>query len=232
MVVATLIFAAGRPRYKVVKPPKDGNILIQLVGIVTTALRERWRSMRWMRKQNRSNGNLNISPTASLLGAGAASNQLMANNSSANHHQHWLDYASPFYPQKKIDDVKAVSGVLFMFLPLPFFWTLFDQQATRWVSQSQKMHSPLINLGFVQFQILPEQMQVMNAIMILILIPVFERGIYPLLSRMGFHLRPLKRMSIGMFITGCTYLMASVLQFQIDKSVIAEHKKCLRSKLC
>ena len=32
------------------------------------------------------------------------------------------------YQVKFVDDVKATLRVLFMFLPLPLFWALFDQQ--------------------------------------------------------------------------------------------------------
>jgi hypothetical protein len=27
-----------------------------------------------------------------------------------------------------VDDVKALQGVVYVFLPVPIFWTLFDQQ--------------------------------------------------------------------------------------------------------
>ena len=33
-----------------------------------------------------------------------------------------------FFQREMISDVKALLRVLFMFLPLPLFWTLFDQQ--------------------------------------------------------------------------------------------------------
>lgn len=34
-----------------------------------------------------------------------------------------------FVPQSRmVEDIKALFKVLFMFLPLPVFWTLFDQQ--------------------------------------------------------------------------------------------------------
>ena len=52
---------------------------------------------------------------------------------------HWMDWADDTYDAQLIQDIKALCKVLFMFLPLPVFWTLFDQQGSRWVLQAQQM---------------------------------------------------------------------------------------------
>lgn len=52
---------------------------------------------------------------------------------------HWMDWASDRYDAQLIEDIKALFKVLFMFLPLPVFWTLFDQQGSRWVLQAGQM---------------------------------------------------------------------------------------------
>ena len=39
-----------------------------------------------------------------------------------------LDYAEKKYGKTFIEDVKALKSVTYMFLPLPIFWALFDQQ--------------------------------------------------------------------------------------------------------
>lgn len=41
---------------------------------------------------------------------------------------HWLDYAQEKFDAQLIKDVKALLKVLFVFLPLPIFWALYDQQ--------------------------------------------------------------------------------------------------------
>ena len=48
--------------------------------------------------------------------------------SKAKKEAHWLDYAKDKYDEKFITDVKTFSKVVYMFLPLPIFWALFDQQ--------------------------------------------------------------------------------------------------------
>lgn len=52
---------------------------------------------------------------------------------------HWMDWAGDKYDAQLIQDIKAMCKVLFMFLPLPVFWTLFDQQGSRWVLQAGQM---------------------------------------------------------------------------------------------
>lgn len=43
---------------------------------------------------------------------------------------HWLDYAAEKFEARLIKDVKALLKILFVFLPLPIFWALYDQQGT------------------------------------------------------------------------------------------------------
>ncbi|XP_010285496.1 PREDICTED: solute carrier family 15 member 1-like, partial [Phaethon lepturus] len=41
---------------------------------------------------------------------------------------HWLDWASEKYDKRLIAQTKMVLKVLFLYIPLPMFWALFDQQ--------------------------------------------------------------------------------------------------------
>jgi len=48
--------------------------------------------------------------------------------------EHWLDYADDKYDETLINDTKATLRVLFLYLPLPIFWALFDQQVSMLIS--------------------------------------------------------------------------------------------------
>ena len=41
---------------------------------------------------------------------------------------HWLDYADEKYSKEMISDVKAFCRVVYIYLPIPIFWALYDQQ--------------------------------------------------------------------------------------------------------
>lgn len=45
--------------------------------------------------------------------------------------EHWLDYADDKFDQRFLDEAKVVFKVLFLYIPLPVFWTLFDQQVNK-----------------------------------------------------------------------------------------------------
>lgn len=58
---------------------------------------------------------------------------------------HWLDYADDTYDKKFISDVRAALRVMFLYLPLPFFWALYDQQGSRWNLQAQELDGKLVS---------------------------------------------------------------------------------------
>jgi solute carrier family 15 oligopeptide transporter 1 len=61
----------------------------------------------------------------------------------ADKKRHWLDYASQKYDASFIDDVRSMLKILYVFIPAPLFWALYEQQYTRWVIQG-KNESPIL----------------------------------------------------------------------------------------
>ena len=66
-------------------------------------------------------------------------------------------------------------------------------------------------IGFLG-TIKPDQMQALNALFIILLIPLFEGMVYPLLKRP----KPLKRMCAGMFLASVAFVFAGFLQMKIQ----------------
>ena len=92
---------------------------------------------------------------------------------------HWLEAASDRYDMEDISDFKAVYKVGFFFLFYPMYWSLFDQQGSQWTIQAMRMNGYTWGLT-----ILPDQFQVVNPILILVCIPLFNRVIYPCLGEL------------------------------------------------
>lgn len=69
--------------------------------------------------------------------------------------EHWLDYAKEEHGEQMVSDIKALLRVLVLYLPLPVFWALFDQQGSRWTFQATRMDGKIG--GFI---LKPDQMQV------------------------------------------------------------------------
>ncbi|KAM9305731.1 solute carrier family 15 member 2 [Gastrophryne carolinensis] len=128
--------------------------------------------------------------------------------------EHWLDWASEKYSRRLITEVKMVTKVLFLYIPLPMFWALFDQQGSRWTLQATRM-----NADFTAFVIQPDQIQVLNPLMILILIPVFDLGIYPLLRLCKINFTPIAKMSAGMILAAMAFAVAAVIEIKTNETI-------------
>uniref|UniRef100_A0A3B5BI36 Solute carrier family 15 member 1-like n=1 Tax=Stegastes partitus TaxID=144197 RepID=A0A3B5BI36_9TELE len=111
-----------------------------------------------------------------------------------------------------------VLKVLFLYIPLPMFWALFDQQGSRWTLQATTMNG---NFGLLT--IMPDQMQTVNPILILVLVPVVDSIVYPLIAKCRINFTPLKRMNVGMFLAGLAFVAAALVQLQIDVGVAVKH---------
>ncbi len=124
---------------------------------------------------------------------------------------HWLDRAKAVHPEGAVEGAKAVFRVLLVFLPIPFFWMLFDQKASTWVVQAKSMN-PEIWPGF---NLLPSQMQLVNPALVMLLIPLTAGVVYPMAKRLGYELTPLRRMTIGMAIGASSYVVAGLINIPV-----------------
>ncbi|KAK3771207.1 hypothetical protein RRG08_053353 [Elysia crispata] len=158
-----------------------------------------------------------IPPTGNLFGQVArcvwrGAKLRLKNGKRQGEGAHWLDYATDKFEEGFVSDVKALLNVLWLFLPLPLFWALFDQQGSRWTLQAVDMNGDMGKLGRLK----PDQMQVLNPILILLLIPVFERLIYPCLDRIKVPNRPLQRICVGMLLCSVSFVLAGFVQLKLE----------------
>ncbi|XP_059826468.1 solute carrier family 15 member 1-like isoform X1 [Hypanus sabinus] len=128
--------------------------------------------------------------------------------------EHFMDWASDKYDEHLIAQIKMVLKVLFLYIPLPMFWALFDQQGSRWTLQAVTMNG---NFGGIDIQ--PDQMQTVNPILILILVPVVDTIVYPLIAKCKLNFTPLRRMTVGMFLAAMAFIAAALVQVEIDRTL-------------
>ncbi|XP_063070274.1 solute carrier family 15 member 2 isoform X2 [Engraulis encrasicolus] len=128
---------------------------------------------------------------------------------------HWLDWAEEKYPKRLIAEIKMVLRVLVLYIPLPMFWALFDQQGSRWTLQATRM-----NMDFGAFVLKPDQMQMLNALLILVFIPIFDMGVYPLIGLCGIKLTPLRKMGTGMIFAALAFGAATVVERGVIETVV------------
>lgn len=100
----------------------------------------------------------------------------------------WLLYAYPKHDYVAIRNAKILLKLLILYLPLPMFWTLFDQQSSRWTIQAAQLDGKILS-----YRIRAGHLHVLNPFLILILIPVFKFIIYPLIERIKIN-TPLRKL--------------------------------------
>ena len=100
-------------------------------------------------------------------------------------------------------------AIIFSFVAV--FWALFDQTGSSWVLQAEDL-----NRNWLGVHWLPSQIQAINPIMIVIMVPIFAFGIYPVLDKV-FPLTPLRKVSIGLFVMVIGFAMVSVVQQWVDQ---------------
>ncbi|MEO6064803.1 MAG: oligopeptide:H+ symporter [Lysobacterales bacterium] len=119
-----------------------------------------------------------------------------------------LERARAQHPVEAIDGVRAVLRILIVFALVTPFWSLFDQKASTWVLQGDLMSKPN------WFQ--PAQMQALNPLLVMLLIPFNNLVLYPFLRRRGFEPTALKRMGTGIAFAGLAWIAAGAIQLAID----------------
>src|SRR5204863_5263955 len=99
------------------------------------------------------------------------------------------------------DNLKALGNLLILVPFAAMFWALWQQNFSSWVVQSEHMNRHLFGKEW-----LPSQIQTVNPIFILLMLPLFSYLIYPAISKV-FPLTPLRKFGMGLFTTVLAFLI-------------------------
>ncbi|MBN2291091.1 MAG: POT family MFS transporter [Pirellulales bacterium] len=103
----------------------------------------------------------------------------------------------------------AIARLSIIYVFVAVFWTLFDQTASAWVLQAQSM-----DLNWFGHEWLPSQLQTINPILVMVMIPVFSYVIYPLVGRF-VRVTPLRKISVGLFLAAVAFAIPAWLEMRI-----------------
>ncbi len=128
-----------------------------------------------------------------------------------------LERARGLHPDAAVDGVRAVLRILIVFAIVSPFWSLFDQKASTWVLQGKAMIVPH-DLAWWPSWLVKEaaQMQALNPLLVMLLIPFNNLVLYPLLTALGFKVTALRRMGWGIAFSGLAWVIAGMIQLWID----------------
>lgn len=107
-----------------------------------------------------------------------------------------------------VDEVRRGVLACKVFLWYPVYWLAYNQMTGNLVSQASTME-----LGKVPNDIVSK----LNPIFIIIVIPIMDFGIYPLVRKLGFNLSPIKKITAGFILSAMAMISACVTQAYIYK---------------
>jgi len=123
----------------------------------------------------------------------------------------WLrDIVSP-------EGLALVGRLLVLLIFIAAFWSLWEQSnGQTWTLQatSDLMDKTL----WPGYTVLPAQVQVVNGLLILAMVPIFTFGIYPLAGRF-FTVTPLRKMGAGMFVAALSFMIIAGIERKIQNGV-------------
>ncbi|TMS38712.1 hypothetical protein L596_005373 [Steinernema carpocapsae] len=117
--------------------------------------------------------------------------------------------------QKFADDCKSLVRVTVMMLPVPMFWALYDQQGSRWIIQAVEMDSEI----WKGFSILPDQVAIVNALLIMAFIPIFQGVVYPAVEKCGIRTTSLRRMIAGGLLAAVSFAVCGLVQLRVNQTL-------------
>jgi POT family proton-dependent oligopeptide transporter len=119
-----------------------------------------------------------------------------------------LDRARSAHPDEAVEGVRNVLRILVLFFLVTPFWSLFDQKASTWVLQAAAMTRPS------WFE--PSQMQALNPLLVMLIIPFNNLLVYPMLRRAGIEPTALRRMGVGIALAGLSWVAIGALQLVLE----------------
>ncbi|OWF40362.1 solute carrier family 15 member 4-like [Mizuhopecten yessoensis] len=111
------------------------------------------------------------------------------------------------YSNEMVDGVISVLRVLPVFLMIIMYWAVYSQMQSTFFLQSERMD---VMVGDVKMP--AAVLNIFNTVIILILIPIIDRVIYPLLAKYGRSPSHLQRIGLGMILAALSVVVAGVLE--------------------
>lgn len=130
-----------------------------------------------------------------------------------------LASTAPIYSEAFVNDVRSFLRVVTLFIPLPIYWTLFTQQDSSWTFQATRLDTYVMG-----WKLEPDQVKAIGPIMIIILIPIWDKIAVPLMARCKYEMHPLTSIVLGGLCAAMSFALAGFLQIAIDNSEVSNSK--------
>ena len=165
--------------------------------------------------------------------------------------RHWFfGAAADKFGEEAAEGPKAVLKIISVFFLISVFWALFDQHASSWVRQAEmmdlNMYAPWTTTipegefdevnGAVVVEVTEaketvvrpilmtlyaSQISALNPLMVMALIPFNMFFLYPFITKRGWEMTPLRKMTIGMATASIAFVVVALIQARIEAAETA-----------
>lgn len=111
------------------------------------------------------------------------------------------------------DGLRALKGLIPLFLCNSVFFSLLDQTSSSWIEQARRMDRVVNVPLWGKIEINESQIQAINPILVMTLIPLLALVVFPLLGKL---VTPLRKIGTGMFLIALSFAMAAVYEIWLD----------------
>jgi POT family proton-dependent oligopeptide transporter len=126
------------------------------------------------------------------------------------------------YKKENIDNTRSVWKVILVFSFMPVFWALYDQNGSEWVQQAKHLNLTadfrfwIFQADWLKFTVIAETIQSVNAILILVFVPLFTIFLYPGLNAAGVKVNPLRKFGAGFILTILAFVVIAYIEMMIQ----------------
>ncbi|VDH95549.1 solute carrier family 15 (peptide/histidine transporter), member 3/4 [Mytilus galloprovincialis] len=125
-----------------------------------------------------------------------------------------FDKARGPYSNDMVDGVIAVLRILPVFLLIIIYWAIYSQMQSSFFLQSERMN---IYIGDAKMP--AALLNIFNTIIILILIPIMDRIVYPFLAKINRSPSHLQRIGVGFILATLSVVVAGILEIYRKKNL-------------
>ena len=131
--------------------------------------------------------------------------------------RHWFfASAAKRFGEEAAEGPRAVLRIISVFFLVSAFWSLFDQHGSTWVRQAERMNLDVTFPGTGRtISLLASQISAVNPLFVMTLIPFNNYFLYPFISKRGFEMTPLRRMTIGMLLASLAFVAVALIQMRV-----------------
>lgn len=139
-----------------------------------------------------------------------------------------VDWMQEAFTGAALKQITGLAMIYYIFVAI--FWSLWEQSnGQTWTLQATSDLMDKHLFGFLagvpglgalaSYEMLPAQIQVVNGLFILGMVPVFTFAIYPLMGRF-FTVTPLRKIGIGLWVLAASYLVVAEIERRIMHGIV------------